>query len=258
LLPPVCRLGLATRGGSRITVADVHWAIDRGENYLNWCGHADGLSQAIASLGKRRADVVIAVQFEARRGEEAHRELASMLAQLRTDYIDIATLYYVEAETEWQEIVSPGGAWEALEAEKRAGRLRMIGLTSHQRRLAAGWARSGKLDMLMIRYNAAHRGAEREVFPVAMEAGIPVVTFTGLRWRALLEPSPHAHPSAVDCYRFCLSNPATSVALTAPGNGDELRENLKLLDDWHALSPEELQAMQLHGDHVRLHAGPFW
>ena len=40
--------------------------------------------------------------------------------------------------------------------------------------------------MLMIRYNAAHRGAESDVFPVTDALGTPVVTFTGLRWKDLM------------------------------------------------------------------------
>ena len=34
----------------------------------------------------------------------------------------------------------------------------------------------------MIRYNAAHRGAEREVFPVTEALGLPVIAYTALRW----------------------------------------------------------------------------
>ena len=83
------------------------------------------------------------------------------------------------------------------------------------------------------------RGAERDVFPVARERRIPVVTFTGLRWKGLLAATPEdppgfTPPSAVECYRFCLANPAVAVALAAPGNRSELDQDLALLDDWRA------------------------
>jgi predicted aldo/keto reductase-like oxidoreductase len=273
-LPDVCRLGLASRGNTHLTAAGVEYAIERGLNYLNWCGKPDGMSEAIAQLGAQRKNVVVAVQFQARTAEKAKREVARLLKELRTDYLDIATLYYVESEAEWQEIITEGGAWQALADAKQAGTLRMIGLTSHQRELAAGWAeqpmigRSGAptqryLDMLMIRYNAAHRGAEEDVFPVIAKLGTPVVTFTGLRWRALPRSTPDdppgfSPPSAAQFYRFCLSNPAVSVALTAPDNRAELEENLTLLDSWRALTPQEDKALRDHGDHVRKHAGEFW
>src|SRR5579872_4646334 len=262
-LPYVCRLGLATRGNTHLKTEDIEHAVARGINYLNWCGHPDGLSSAIARMGSARRRVVVAAQFQARSAGDAEREFASMQRELRTDYIDVLTLYYVEAENEWDEILAPGGAWDYLAEEKRRGRLKRIGLTSHQRPVAAQWAESGKLDLLMIRYNAAHRGAEREIFPIAQQMQIPVVTFTGLRWKALLQRTPDdppgfSPPSAVDCYRFCLSHPAVTVALMAPGNRTELEEDLRLLEDWRA--PENGERAQLveHGERVKRHAGAFW
>jgi predicted aldo/keto reductase-like oxidoreductase len=262
-LPLVCRLGLATRGNTHLTADDVKYAIERGVNYLNWCGHPDGMSRAIAHLGAERKQVVLAAQFEARSAGDAKRELVSMLEELKTDSIDVLTLYYVETEDEWNEITAPGGAWDYLAEQRRVGRLKRIGLTSHQRALAAEWAQSGKLDLLMIRYNAAHRGAEREVFPVTQERQIPVITFTGLRWKALLagtrdDPPGFVPPSAVDCYRFCLSQPAVSVALMAPGYRAELEEDLKLLNDWRGLDAVEMEWLAAHGDRVKKHAGAFW
>ena len=69
----VCRLGLATRGGSGLTADDVTHAIDRGVNYLNWCGQPDGMGEAVRRLGERRREVAIAVQLEARCAEDARR-----------------------------------------------------------------------------------------------------------------------------------------------------------------------------------------
>src|SRR5262249_60937647 len=100
-----------------------------------------------------------------RTADDAGRELDQILRTLGTDYVDVLTFYYVEEEAEWQQIIGKGGALEACRRAKDQGRVRMLGLTSHQRRLAARWARTGLLDMLMIRYNAAHRGAETDVFP---------------------------------------------------------------------------------------------
>ena len=186
-----------------------------------------------------------------------------MLGELKLDWIDVLTLYYVESQSEWDEIVAPGGAWEYLDGQKKRGLLKMIGLTSHQREPAARWAQTGNLDLLMVRYNAAHRGAERDVFPVTQALKIPVVTFTGLRWKALLGPTPadppgFTPPSAVECYRFCLEQPAVSVAVAAPGNRAELDQDLELLDAWRAPADEERELLLSHGERVRKHAGIFW
>jgi hypothetical protein len=76
---PVCRLGLATRGGTQLHADDVQYALDRGVNFLNWCGVSDGLRDAIANLGSRRRDVIVCVQFEARTAREAESELRHLL-----------------------------------------------------------------------------------------------------------------------------------------------------------------------------------
>jgi predicted aldo/keto reductase-like oxidoreductase len=262
-IPEVCRLGLATRGNTHLNPDDVEWAVARGINYLNWCGHPDGLSRAVARMGSARRQVVVAAQFEARSARDAEREFASMLQELQTDYIDVLTLYYVESHVEWEAIIAHRGAWDFLAEQKRRGRLKLIGLTSHQRGLAAEWAESGKLDLLMVRYNAAHRGAEREVFPVTQRRQIPVVTFTGLRWKALLAPTPDdpavfVPPPANECYRFCLAHPAIAVTLAAPGNRSELSQTLALLDDWREPEGDTRESLLAHGERVRKHAGVFW
>lgn len=258
----VCRLGLATRGDSNLDSKAINHAIDRGVNYLNWCGRPDGMREAIRGLGSRRQQVVVAVQLEARSAAGAQRELDELLNDLHTDYIDVVTYYYVEHGDEWQEIIANGGAAEILESARQQGMVRAIGLTSHQRKLAAQIAESGRLDMLMIRYNAAHRGAEDDVFPITVERGMPVVAFTCLRWGALLEGTPDDPPAFVvpparDWYRWVLCQPAVSVALMAPDNGWELSENLTLLGDWRGLTTQDYEQMQLHGDRVRRYAPNF-
>lgn len=258
----VCRLGLATRGNTHLHRDDVLAAVERGVNYLNWCGHPDGMQQAVGALGERRREVFVAVQFSARSAHEAQRELKETLGELNTNYIDVLTYYYVEHPGEWQEIIAPGGAAEVVEQARAEGTVHAIGLTSHQRPLAAEAVRSGRLDLVMIRYNAAHRGAEQDVFPITQQRRLPVVAFTGLRWRALLEPTPDdppgfVPPAAPDWYRFVLCQPAVSVALMAPNGSEELQENLCLLDDWRGLSDEEYHRLVSHGERVRRHAGSF-
>ena len=140
--------------------------------------------------------------------------------------------------------------------------MRMLGLTSHQRPLAAQIVRSGLIDMLMIRYNAAHRGAETEVFPVTDALGMPVVTYTSLRWGALQERTPDdppdfQPPTAPAWYRFVLQNPSVSVALMAPCAPAELHEDLAVLRDRRALDAAEYQRLVEHGQRVRKHAGQF-
>ena len=259
---PVCRLGLATRGNTHLNPEDIWLALERGINYWNWCGHKDGMSQAIRESGPLRRTVVVATQLSARDNEGARRELERRLEVLKTSYVDVITFYYVETDEEWNEIIGSGGALEAIARAREEGLLRMIGLTTHQRALANRILASRLLDLLMVRYNAAHRGAEREIFMQAQQINFPLVTFTGLRWKALLhstreDPETFVPPPAREWYRFVLAHPAVSVALMAPNNRPELLENLKLLKDWRLPTPEEYKTLCQHGDRVHRHAGKF-
>jgi predicted aldo/keto reductase-like oxidoreductase len=261
-LGPVCRLGLATRGTNRLAEDDVRLALDRGVNFLNWCGAPDALSRTIARLGPRRQQVTVCVQFEARTAADAETELAGILRELATDYVDVLTFYYVEEAGEWEQIAGPGGALDFCRRAQERGRVRLLGLTSHQRPLAADIARGGQLDLLMIRYNAAHRGAEQEVFPVTDALGMPVVVYTCLRWGALLRPTPDDPPGFVvprapAWYRFALQSPSVAVALMAPESRAELEEDLTVLGAPGTLSAEEYEQLAAHGRRVRKHGGGF-
>lgn len=262
-MPAVCRLGLASRGNTHLAARSVRWAIDEGVNYLNWCGHIDGLGLAIGELGDtERENVVVAVQFSARQADEATQELEAILRELRTTYIDVLTFYYVESMTEWEQIIDQDGAMKAVMRARQEGSVRLVGLTTHQRGLAARVAASGLIDLLMIRYNAAHRGAERDIFPTTRLRQMPVVAFTCLRWNTLMKPTPDDPRKYVparppDWYRFVLANPDVSVALMAPNNQDELVENLRLLDDWRPPTSKEMAMLKAHGDRVHRHAGAF-
>lgn len=265
---PVCRLGIASYGNTEITPDDVCYALGRGVNFLNWQGLAEGASggdaftTVVGSLGADRQSVVLCVQFGARSAADAAEELRSALATLGTEYIDILTLYYVERPEEWEEITAPGGALRYLQDAKRDGLVRHIGVTSHQRKFAARMAESGLLDVLMIRYNAAHRGAEQDVLPVTQPLGIPVIAYTALRWGALLRPTPDDPPGftvprAPDWYHFVLQNPAATVTLAAPQTRAELEEDLEVLEAKGPLAQEQYAALAAHGDRVRRHAGRF-
>jgi aryl-alcohol dehydrogenase-like predicted oxidoreductase len=266
--PPVCRLGLASYGRTAITPDDVLAAIDRGVNFLNWQGLAEGATggdafpAAISALGARRESVVVCAQFGARDGAAASTELRSALATLGTDYIDVLTLYYVERAGEWEELTAPGGALRYLQDARRDGMVRRIGITSHQRILAARMAESGLLDTVMIRYNAAHRGAERDIFPVTRRLGLPVIAYTALHWGALLRPTPDdpagfSAPRAPDWYRFVLQNPAVAATLSAPQTRAELEEDLRVLEAEGPLTDEAYSDLAAHGERVRRHAGSF-
>jgi aryl-alcohol dehydrogenase-like predicted oxidoreductase len=83
----------------------------------------------------------------------------------------------------------------------------------------------------MMRYNAAHRGAERDIFPHLAAHNPGVISYTATRWSYLLRrprgwPKDGRVPTAGECYRFVLSEPRVHTVLTAPRNEREVRENI--------------------------------
>jgi aryl-alcohol dehydrogenase-like predicted oxidoreductase len=265
---PIRRFGLASRGANGLGPDDVLMAVSRGVNFLNWPGlaegddGADGMSVAIADMASLRESIVVCVQFGARTAREAAEELRSVLSILQTNYVDVLTLYYVEHHDEFARLSAPDGAMEYLRRAKADGIVRRIGVTSHQRPLAVQMARSGLVDLLMIRYNAAHRGAEREVFPVTDKLHLPIIAYTAQRWGALARPTSEdpagfVVPRPPDWYRFVLHSASVSVVLSAPTDRSELEEDLAVLNMTGPLPDQEYERLAAHGERVRCIAGKF-
>ena len=85
----------------------------------------------------------------------------------------------------------------------------------------------------MIRYNAAHPGAEKDIFPHYEKRRPLTVAYTATSWRKLLaRPKGWDGPimSAGDCYRFCLSSPHVDVTLCGPKNREQLNHALEALE----------------------------
>src|SRR6202011_3933963 len=110
----------------------------------------DVFCRTIADLGTRRHEVIICVQFSARKAANAAVELRSLLSALATEYVDVLTFYYVEDAEEWSELTASDGALAYCRQAQRQGHVRRLGVTTHQRPRAAEMAKSGLLDLLML------------------------------------------------------------------------------------------------------------
>ncbi len=132
-----------------------------------------------------------------------------------------------------------------------------LGVSTHERPLAPALAAPGSpFDVVHVRYNAANRGAERDVFPHLPprpeRAGL--VSFTATRWGQLLQlpagAPPGARPLTVgDCYRFVLSSADVDVCLTGPKDGAQLGEALAAASRG-PLDPDERARVEEVGDLV--------
>jgi aryl-alcohol dehydrogenase-like predicted oxidoreductase len=184
------------------------------------------------------------------------KTLEKRLSQLRTDHIDVFHFLGVMKPTQLTPRVR-----DELAKLRADPRVRAVSISCHDRKFAGQLAAEGALDCLMMRYNAAHRGAESDIFPHLAAHDPGVVSYTATRWTYLLRktkewPKDAPVPTAGQCYRFVLSNPHVDVCLTAPRSEKQLAENLAAVRQG-PLPEDEIAFMHTFGDAVHRNAGWF-
>ena len=107
-----------------------------------------------------RQDFVIATKSMARTKAAMASDIDISLKNLRTDYIDLYQVHNATPE-QLQQVVAPGGALEALQEAKAAGKIGHIGLTSHsldtfKMALDMDW-----VETFMFPYNIVETQAEK-------------------------------------------------------------------------------------------------
>lgn len=242
--------------GSSYGVAgrDIERAFERGVSTFLWGSRRRaGFAEGLRTLSAHRDEMVIGIQSYTRIGFLMKPSVTSALKSLNTDYVDLLGLAW------WNDVPSRR-IWDAALALKERGLVRHIMVSCHHRPSFENFAKHDACEAWMLRYNAAHPGAEREVFPM-FESGNAnatsrpgVLAFTATRWGSLLDPSlapkGEATPRASDCYRFALTSPHVDTCITGPRNGIELDEALVAMERG-PMSDEELAWMKRVGVAVR-------
>ena len=125
----------------------------------------------IAFTGKRD-NVVLASKTLCRGAEEALGQLENCLKMLRTDHIDLYQLHQIAQEKDWQEVTGPSGALEAIMKAKAAGKVRYVGVTSHNLEMALKMVRTGLFDTIQFPFNLIEEGAKNELLAASREMGM--------------------------------------------------------------------------------------
>lgn len=243
----VHRLGLAANYG--IDEDGVRLAMDRGINFFLWSMRSGGLRSPLRDALKTKRDKVAVAGFATFGffGWTVRRAAESLLKELGTDHLDVLLLGWLGVSSAWT-----NGTEKELVHLRESGKVKAIGVSIHDRPRAGKLAEDSPLDLLMIRYNAAHPGAEREIFPHVKAQSPSILAYTATSWRKLLK-RPNGWSGQVmtagDCYRFQLSNPHVDVALTGPANRGELEQNLAAVERG-PLTDEEAKWMRDFGKHV--------
>jgi aryl-alcohol dehydrogenase-like predicted oxidoreductase len=225
-------------------------AFDEGVNYFFWGSiRTEGMAHAIRQLTpSHRDELVVVLQCYVRFPWLLKRSVEHGLKTLGIEHADVLLLG-------WYDRVPPERVLKATQAMRSRGLFRHLALSTHHRPLVSELCRDNSFDVFHLRYNAAHPGAEQDVFPHLPEQGGPgIVSFTNTCWGQLLDrrrmPPGQPPVRATDCYRFALSNPKVDVAVCGPKNDEELTAALCALDEG-PLDEEEMARMRLIGRHVR-------
>ena len=205
------QLGVSASYG--VPAAALEEAFERGCNYFNWgifmywqSGKMRKAIRQIAQKGKRDK-LILAIVIFSHQPFLTERHLRKALKYTGTDYADILLL---------------GGF-----SKRPSARI---------------------IDVFHVLYNATYREVEIETFPFLRGDNRPgIVTFAATCWGQLLKTNNFSPgetlPTAVDCYRFVLSNPMVDICLTAPKNIEQMRQNLAVLD-LEPMEQEELKWMR--------------
>lgn len=241
------RLGLGASYGAPATAYEK--AFDAGCNYFYWGAlRRSQMAKAIRNIVARgrRDDLIVVIQAFRRTPSGVEKSLIRGLKRLGLDGADVLLLGGQRKSLRPQLL-------EGVERLRGKGAFRYLGFAGHHRHLFPELAKDSRFDLFHIRYNAANRGADVDVFPHLPEIRPGVVAFTATRRMSLTKsnriPEDEKQPTASDCYRVVLSNPNIDVVITAPKNMKHMEENLIGVGKG-PMNEEELSWMRRVGDYV--------
>ncbi len=229
---PAQPLGLAAYPGQPCTCVRV--AHDAGVNLFFFYGpsHLKAFADLALLLRGSRGRVIVATGSGSRSTRGLERARRALCRQLGTDMIDVFVAEYVSHADDPAAVFGAGGVLDVLRGWRDAGLIRYVGASTHDAELGLRFVRDGRVDVLMLRFNMAHRRVGNAVFPAAHRARLPVVAYTATRWGTLLDGHPAWHapvPTATECYRYCLAQPAVEIVLTAPTSLAHVTANVEVL-----------------------------
>ena len=182
------RVQVVAQGGARM---DLHPDIPSAAAYVRELYHLglryfdcarmywNGQSEEAYGLGLQgvRKDVFLTSKSVGRTAKDAEKDLETSLRLLKTDHLDLWQMHNIQGPEDVEAVLKPGGAMEAFETAKKAGKCRFIGFTGHfdPEAHAAMLKAYDKWDTVMMPVHAAdhaYLSFEQIALPVAVERGV--------------------------------------------------------------------------------------
>lgn len=203
------------------------------EEGINYIDTARGYTVSEEFLGYAlegiRDRFVLATKSMSRTKEAMAADIEKSLSNLRTDYIDLYQVHNPNLD-QLEQVISPGGALEALLEAKEAGKIGHIGLTAHsvavfERALELPW-----VETIMFPYNIVESQGE-ELMHRCTEKNVGFIDMKPLAGGAIEDASL--------ALRFVCANPDVTVVIPGMYDLAEIEQNLKAVNDETPLTEEE-------------------
>lgn len=245
------KVSVIAQGGARMDLlpdvrtaaAHVRKVYDLGVNYFD-CSRLywDGRSEEAYGIGLQgvRKNVFLTSKTVKRTAKEANEELDISLRLLETDYLDLWQAHAVQNRDDIDKLLAPGGAIEAFEKAKQAGKCRYIGFTGHfdPEAHAALMKAYDKWDTVMMPLHAAdhaYLSFEKTALPEAIERGLGTQAIKVFGKAFLLRSL-----SPTECLRYVLSLPGVHVAVCGAGTQGQMEDNIRTVQNFRKMTSEEM------------------
>ncbi len=232
----------------RQAVAVIRRAFDLGVNWFDTApSYNDGESER--RVGKALKDVrdraLIATKSTERAGKAAAAELEASLKRLQTDRVDLFQFHALRTAEDVARIFAEDGAFPALEAARKAGKVRHLGFTGHyDPALMAAVARERPLETVLLPLNCVDRhdrSFEEGTLPAATSRGLGVVAMKVFASGKLVADAALS-PAPEECLRYVLSLPV-STAIVGCSTLEELEGDLACAKTFEPMKEEEKKAL---------------
>jgi aryl-alcohol dehydrogenase-like predicted oxidoreductase len=177
----------------------------------------------------------------------ATRQINESLRRLKTETIDLMQMHEM-IRPEDPERIFEGGAIEALQEAKKAGKVRFIGFTGHKDPkihlavLESARKRGFKFDTVQMPLNVmdAHfKSFEKDVLPVLVREKIGVLGMKPLGSGAILQSG---KVKAIECLHYALNLP-TSTVITGMDSMPRLEQALEAVRTFKPLDSDAVKQL---------------
>lgn len=200
-------------------VAIIKKCAEQGINFVDTgTAYTDSEAKIGEAIRGQRGKWILASKSPALHKKQMADEIGKSLRQMGVDCIELYQIHHVKDSEQLKTAMSEDGALAALEDSKKAGKIKFIGITSHNNRVLLEAAKTGKFDTVLVSYNAAERDAEKGLLPYCRENNIGVIVMKPLAGGQI--------GGAASAVKFVLRNDAVSSVIPGIHTERELEEDV--------------------------------